>query len=164
MGYILFILGNAAALVGMYHYFRHRFNRSETERINELTRIVRAMGEGDISQTAPEQNDRFGDLACAINDMATDIQEILILLFKQNTQAIGLLSRISETVRETDGEGQDRPKEITEIINQCDAVLRSHEDSRDLYHEFRFFGLDLNAGDVRHHEHQQHESTIRSKS
>ena len=164
MGYILFILGNAAALFGMYHYFRHRFNRAETERIKEMVRIVRAMGEGDISQTVPEQNDRFGDLACTINDMATNIQEILILLFKQNIRASGLLSRISETIRETNGGEQDRRNAVKEIIDQCDAVLKNHEDSRNLFREFRFFGLDLNAGDVRHHEHHQHESTIRSKS
>ena len=164
MGYILFILCNAAALFGMYHYFRHRFNRAETERIKELTRIVRAMSDGDISQPASEQKDRFGDLACAVNDVATNIQEILILLFKQNIQAIGLLSRISGTIREMDGGGQDRRNAVKEIIDQCDTVLKNHEDSRNLFREFRFFGLDINAGGVRHHEHHQHESTIRSKS
>lgn len=141
-------IGNAGILILLYLYLK-RSKQAEADRLTALTEVVRHIGEGDVSMSADETDDRFRNLACAVNDMSTNIQEVLIFLWKQNTQAMNFVSRLEAGLNER----QERNSEGgLDIIRQCDELKKSHEDIRKLLGEFRLFGLNMDPDGVWHGE------------
>lgn len=140
--------GNASALLYLHYYLKRR----DELRIIELSRVVRQIGDGNLNQPASEKDDRYGDLACAINDMSANIQEVLILLWKQNTQSTNLLNRFATAVQEMEALGPDK---CEKILRQVGDVQKSHDDNRHLLLEFQFFGVNLNKEGTWHHEPQE---------
>ncbi len=136
--FALLIIVNILVLLYIYYYCK----RAEARRLADLTRIVRQIGDGNMIETASEDDDRFRDLASAINDMSANIQEVLILLWKQSTQSLRLIKRFAGCVgcRE-----KIEPEDLAVILQDCKDVEQSHKDCKELLSGLEFFGVNLDT-------------------
>lgn len=136
---------NASGLLYLYIYFR----RLENQRLAELIRVVRQIEDGNMLETATENQDRFRDLACAINDMSANIQEVLILLWKQSSQSLSLIKRLTGCLR---WRNKTDPDDLALILQQCKDVEQSYDDCQELLFGFEFFGVNLDSDGAWHHK------------
>lgn len=136
---------NALGLLYLYCYFR----RLENRRLAELIRVVRQIEDGNMLETATENKDRFKDLACAINDMSANIQEVLILLWKQSSQSLSLIKRLAGCLRWRD---KTDPDDLALILQQCKDIEQSYDDCQELLFGFEFFGVNLDSECAWHHK------------
>lgn len=142
---------NAGVLASLYLHLK-RAKQTEAERLASLAEVVRRLGEGDFSLSADEKDDRFMEIAKAVNNMSTNIQEVLIFLWKQNTEAMNFINHLTTVVSL---EGPADKDEYIEVLRQCQDIRNHHEDIRNLLGDFRFFGVDMNVDGVWHTETQE---------
>lgn len=143
--FAIFMTVNILALLYLFFYLK----RAEARRLAELTRIVQQIGDGNMVETAPEINDRFLSLACSINDMSANIQEVLILLWKQSSNSLKMINRLEGFLRlqkETDHDS------ISVILQECKDLGKSYDDCQELLVGFQFFGVNLENNGAWHHK------------
>lgn len=145
---VLFAALLTVNILGLLYLF-YCLRRAENQRLAELTRVVRQIEHGNMIETASEDNDRFHHLACAINDMSANIQEVMILLWKQSSQSLGLINRLAGYRRLGD---KIEPDNLAIILQQCKDIEQSYDDCQKLLFGFEFFGVRPDSEGAWHHQ------------
>ncbi len=111
-------------------------------RLSLVARACRAVENGDLRQTVPEQGDRhLVEIARTINGMAADFQEVL-LLFEHLTQSVSSTAEDLEKqlMNRVDASVEDRKQaaDVVSGLNQLQVAVR----------EYKYFRISLQDGRI----------------
>ncbi|CAN2041174.1 HAMP domain-containing protein [Candidatus Magnetomoraceae bacterium gMMP-15] len=120
------------------------FIHNIVEPMDEMARVTKKMADGNLDEPVPVRNhDEIGKIAELINDLAMNLQEILLYVWNQTGQSINTLKKISEKSQSLSG--KDMPHEIKEDFI---SVQQDIEDMREMIKAFDFYDVKLDDGKI----------------
>lgn len=123
------------AIAGMFF-----LNRHVVKPLDEMGRAAFKMAHGHLDQVVPVRNrNEVGKIGEFINDLAIDLQEVLLHVWNHTRQDIVLLDRMAGLMNLQHG-GNGLPPEIREDFY---FVKRDIEDMRDMVKAFNYYHVRL---------------------
>ncbi|MCP4694525.1 MAG: methyl-accepting chemotaxis protein [Desulfobacterales bacterium] len=110
--------------------------------LDEIRRVAKKMADGYLDEMVPvTTKDEIGKIADLINDLAINLQEVLIHLWRHTGQDIELLDQVVETIRSDRGDALS-----PDIGKNIDLVRQDIEDMQDMVKDFKFYDIHLDEG------------------
>ncbi|MHC4455607.1 MAG: HAMP domain-containing protein [Planctomycetota bacterium] len=138
-----------AVIVGIFFLIRNVIKP-----LDEMGRAAFKMAHGNLDQVVPVRSrSEIGKIGELINDLAIDLQEILLHVWNHTRQDIVLLDRIAAIMNSQPG-GNGMPQEIREDFY---FVRQDIEDMRDMVKAFNYYNVRLHEEKVLVNDHPQKE-------
>ncbi len=120
------------------------FIRNIVEPLDAIGKAAKRIAEGHLDETVPIRNqDEIGQIGDLINDLSTNLQEILLHIWNHTGQDITLLDHINEVVNSQSVDGM--PKEVKEEIA---FVRQDIGDMQNMVKAFDFYNIQFQDGKV----------------
>lgn len=134
-----------AVMVALFLFFRR-----VVKPLDEIGRAAFKMAHGRLDEPVPVRgHNEVGKIGEFINDLAIDLQEILLHVWNHTRQDIALMERITAMMSSQSG-GNGMPPEIREDFY---LVKQDIEDMRDMVKAFNYYHVRLDEEKVLVNEH-----------
>lgn len=111
--------------------------------LNLVTQIAKDLSRGDLSVTAlSNPHGDVGELGAALNDLAANFQEILLLMGTTVGNSCSIVARIESTLETADGASHDEIRKQLENLRKDLSLLRS------LVQEFKYYQIHFDGQKV----------------
>ncbi len=112
--------------------------------LDAMGRAAKRIADGHLDETVPvNSDDEIGKIGDLINDLATNLQEILLHIWNHTGQDIILLDHISEVVK------SDSMNEMSQQVkDEIEFVRQDVGDMMDLVKDFDFYNIQIEDGKV----------------
>lgn len=139
---VLFIMtvGFLALFFITIAWFRFTIHRINVP-IYAIRRAVYRLAQGKLNETVSiESNDEFGQIGSNINELAANLQELLLYIWKQSGQCIVCLDNIKKSA---DPNGE--PLSITDAKQQLEELSAAIENMRQMAKAYVFYDVRLDG-------------------
>jgi len=112
--------------------------------IHQMAEATRMMAAGRLDMTVPSSpRNEIGQIGEVINDLAVNLQEVLLHVWNHTSHSMELLSRINEKLMTGNSNGQ--PHRIEEDVED---VRQTIKEMRDLVQTFEYYDIQLDNGRI----------------
>lgn len=109
--------------------------------INSIRRAVFRLAQGKLNETVTiDSMDEFGQIGSSINELAANLQELLLYIWKQTGQCLTILEELQADSKER----QNNPLSA-QTIEQLQAVAASIEKLREMAKSYVFYDVRLDG-------------------
>lgn len=113
----------------------HQINRP----IHELQRAVSRLAHGELNETVDiGSHDEFGQIGAGINELAANLQELLLYIWKQTGQCTAIVKQLNEIVAEIQNEPNARKAD--ELVR---CLSESVENLKEMAKAYVFYDVRL---------------------
>ncbi len=120
------------------------FVRNIVDPLDDIGEAARRMADGHLDETVPVRTlDEIGKIGELINDLAVNLQEVLLHVWNHTKQDSILLQHITEVVDSGDGTGL--PEGVKEKIH---IVKQDVEEMKNMVKTFDFYNIRFEQGEV----------------
>ena len=114
--------------------------RNIVGRLDEITKVAGKIAKGHLDETVPiYQCDEIGTIGRVVNDLAVNLQEILLLLWNQTQNCLGQLNQAYEN-------NERNNKTSTNLDERFQHMRNGLEDMQTMIRSFDFYGVRLEDG------------------
>jgi methyl-accepting chemotaxis protein len=129
--------------------------------IHAIQHAIDRLAQGKLNETVMiESGDEFGQIGSGLNELAANLQELLLYVWKQTGQSIALLDQIKH---KTDLPDQNESI-VAEQREKMEQVVRSIESLREMAKAYVFYDVSLDGDKAIAIEQPGSKSTISSPS
>jgi methyl-accepting chemotaxis protein len=114
--------------------------RNIVNRLDEVTKVAGKIAKGHLNEVVPaHQYDEIGNIGKVFNDVAVNLQEILLLLWNQTQNCLGYLDH-------ADGNNEKKNKTSTNLDERLQQMRHGLEDMQTMIRSFDFYGVRFEDG------------------
>ncbi|MDA8138428.1 MAG: HAMP domain-containing protein [Desulfobacteraceae bacterium] len=95
--------------------------------IHAIRRAVTRLAQGKLNETVTlDSNDELGQIGAGLNELAANLQELLLYIWKQSGQCVTILEGIKSDSRLSDAQGANHLDELTSAINNLREMAKAY--------------------------------------